>query len=400
MAFNQLSKSTDLGDQIDGYIPPNRSDITFLWDAVNCNPNGDPLADDEPRRDRVTGEAFVSRYRINRYLRDQMNDDGHGILLKRPDQAGRQNPLDRPTAYRYIDEVTDLDTIEIAQELDEAEEAAEGAEEGDEELDDLLDARKRAAEYLARFFGEAMDVRTFGAPVSIGSNEGKDVTAIRSLLPRRITGPVQTQWASSMNTTELLTEGRKLTTVMSSGGDDDGGEKEQGTFGEAHRLKYAAFTVDATIDNRAARQTLFSDEDASYLDGALWQSLKDQTLSASKVGQEPRLYLRVEYSDGSHVGNLKRGLKIVNRDGRDDRELRQIDDWYLDASDLVAILDHDSVTDRIATVHLTVSEGLDVAVAADGSPVEDPGVGSGSRALVDAVHDVVGGDRLDSSVVL
>ena len=60
------------------YTSPRQSDIAFLWDATNCNPNGDPLSGDEPRRDPVTGKAHVSMYRLKRYLRDQMHDDHIG----------------------------------------------------------------------------------------------------------------------------------------------------------------------------------------------------------------------------------------------------------------------------------------------------------------------------------
>lgn len=364
------------------YEAPRQSDIAFLWDAVNCNPNGDPLSGDEPRRDPITGEAQVSMYRIKRYLRDQMHDDHRGepedILVKRPDQAGRQNPLDRPAAYRLIDdaiaESMGFDALDLT---------------GD---DDDGDTDVSLAEYLRAFLDSATDVRAFGAPISIADNDGDDIAAIRSALPRRITGPVQIHWAVSFNATATLTEGRKITTVFSSGSDDEDDEKEQGTFGEDHRLKYAVFGVNATIDENTAQETRFSNEDAAYLDTAFWRAFKNQTLTHSKVGQEPRLYVRIEYDDGSQVGDLKRRFDVVNRDHRDDRELRSIEDWYLDARGFLKVIDHESIRDRIADVHLVVSEQLDVSVDGD-----DPGKYAGPEAFVNAVSERVG-DRLDASI--
>ena len=36
----------------------NRSEIIFLYDAEDCNPNGNPLsANDKPRVDEMTGQA-------------------------------------------------------------------------------------------------------------------------------------------------------------------------------------------------------------------------------------------------------------------------------------------------------------------------------------------------------
>lgn len=362
------------------YEPPRQSDIAFFWDAVNCNPNGDPLSGDEPRRDSITGQAQVSMYRIKRYLRDQMYDDHRGepesILVKRPDQADRQNPLDRPAAYRLID-----DTI--------AESMGFSARDLKNE-----DAEVSPSEYLRAFLDSTTDVRAFGAPISIKDDDGEDIAAIRSALPRRITGPLQVHWAVSLNATAKLIEGRKITTVLSSGDEENESgavnEKEQGTFGEDQRLKYALFGVNATIDANTAPETRFSKKDAAYFDTTFWRAFKNQTITHSKVGQEPRLYVRVEYDDGSQVGDLKRRFDLVNRDHRDDQELRSIDDWYLDARGFLNVLDHESVRDRIAAVHLTISEGLDVSIDGD-----DPGKHVGPNEFVDAVEEIVG-DRLDA----
>lgn len=390
MATNTDAESESESEN-DDYTPPQQSDIAFLWDAVNCNPNGDPLSGDEPRRDRITGEALVSPYRIKRYLRDQMHDDHSGdrqdILVKRPDQAGQQNPLERPDAYRLIDKA-----IEEVSETGMT--ASDLVEVDDDNVEVVADAME-LDEYLQAFFETAIDVRTFGAPVSIKDGDGDDIAGVRSALPRRITGPVQVEWATSYHATEVLAEGRKITTVFSSGTDDDENdtEKETGTFGEDHRLKYAFLGVNATIDANAAPETRFSKADASYLDTALWRALKQQTLTHSKVGQEPRLYVRVEYNDGSRVGDLRRRFDVVNRDHRDDRELRSIDDLYLDAQAFINVLDHESVTERIAEVHLTASEQLDVSIDGD-----DPGRHAGPDAFVDAVKDTIGSDRLDVTI--
>ena len=49
----------------------NRSEIAFVIDAKDTNPNGDPLtADNEPRIDPVTGQCVVTDVRLKRYLHE------------------------------------------------------------------------------------------------------------------------------------------------------------------------------------------------------------------------------------------------------------------------------------------------------------------------------------------
>ena len=63
----------------------NRSEIAFVIDAKDTNPNGDPLtADNEPRIDPVTQQCVVTDVRLKRYLRDQLVEDGHVVLIANP----------------------------------------------------------------------------------------------------------------------------------------------------------------------------------------------------------------------------------------------------------------------------------------------------------------------------
>ena len=54
----------------------NRSEIVFVTDAQDCNPNGDPMGEDRPRIDPVTQQAAITDVRLKRYLRDQLRSDG------------------------------------------------------------------------------------------------------------------------------------------------------------------------------------------------------------------------------------------------------------------------------------------------------------------------------------
>jgi len=60
----------------------NRSEILFIYDAQDCNPNGNPIGDNRPRRDPDTGQGIITDVRLKRYLRDQLLDDGFDIYVK------------------------------------------------------------------------------------------------------------------------------------------------------------------------------------------------------------------------------------------------------------------------------------------------------------------------------
>jgi len=97
------------------------------------------------------------------------------------------------------------------------------------------------------------------------------------------------------------------------------------------------------------------------LDTLCWRALKNQTTSRSKLGQEPRLYLRAEYeSENYHIGGLHELLDL----GEDSADsLRSVNDVVVDASDLVAALNNAS--DRIKTLHVVADDRINLEVDGD-----------------------------------
>jgi len=120
-----------------------RSEIAFIIDAKDCNPNGDPLtADNEPRIDPVTGQCVVTDVRLKRYLRDQLEEDGEVVLIKSP----TDNVLTREEMYDAVEEEMDVD-------MEDAE----------------------PAELIRGFVDTATDVRYFGATIAIDTDLADDL---------------------------------------------------------------------------------------------------------------------------------------------------------------------------------------------------------------------------------
>jgi len=304
---------------------PNRSELLFVYDAQDCNPNGNPIGDNRPRRDPDTGRGIITDVRLKRYIRDQLLDDGYDIYVKKVDGESR-------TRTHLIKDI--LDRVGEAGEIEELEGIAE----------ELLE--------------NATDIRYFGATLSFeASDEEEDEqfrASLNEALPNHFQGPVQFLPSKSLNEVEENEEYDSLTSVISTGE-----ENRQGGFDlDDKRIKYGIFPFYGLVDNNAAESTNLSQEDIERLDTLCWRALKNQTTSRSKLGQDPRLYVRVEYEEGNfHIGGLQDLLELGEAS---DDPLRSIGDVVVDATALVDALDR--ARDRIETVHIVGDDRLTITV--------------------------------------
>lgn len=331
----------------------NRSEIVFLYDATDCNPNGNPLsANDKPRIDETTGEAVVTDVRLKRYIRDQLDDDGFGIYIRNPSKAPYEHVPDRDGLFKNV---TGMDEDEI--------EATEGG---------------GAAE---AFLTNAADVRYFGATCSFTS-EFQDL--LGDEFPGQFIGPVQFEHGRSMHTVTAKTESKQLSTVVASEKGD-----EQGTFATDNRLEYALVKFHGVINENAAADTNLSAEDVERLDSLLWRALKNQTLTRSKMGHQPRLYLRAEYAtDDYHHGALDDGIERADADETDGAEYRDITDVPLAMDGLVSAIEADS--NHLEQLHVVIDDHLTVSI---------DGTTGGPDLLIETLEDVVGAEAVNQVAV-
>jgi CRISPR-associated protein Csh2 len=325
---------------------PNRSELLFVYDAQDCNPNGNPIGDNRPRRDPDTGQGIITDVRLKRYLRDQLYDDGYDIYVKKVDGESKT----RTTLLKNILEgVGDAEDIEAVEDL--------GTD----------------------FLKAATDVRYFGATLSFETSENEADEDFRkglnNALPNHYQGPVQFLPAKSLNEVEENEQYDSLTSVISTGE-----ENQQGGFDlDDKRIKYGIFPFWGLVDDNAAESTQLTQSDVERLDTLCWRALKNQTTSRSKLGQEPRLYLRAEYeTENYHIGGLHELLDL----GDDSAEsLRSVNDVVVDVSDLMSALDNAS--DRIKTLHVVADDRLTIEV--DGETMQGEAF---ADLLEEAGHDV------------
>ena len=315
---------------------PNRSEILFLYDAQDCNPNGNPIGDNRPRRDPDPGQGIITDVRLKRYLRDQLLDDGFDIYVKKlnGDARGRTT-----LALDVLDDITDADAIADIEDLGE------------------------------RFLDAATDVRYFGATLSFESSDDEEDERFRQALneafPNHYQGPVQFLPSKSLNVVEENEEYDSLTSVIATGD-----ENRQGGFDlDDKRIKYGIFPFWGLVDNNGAAATNLSQADVERLDTLCWRALMNQTTSRSKLGQAPRLYVRPEYEAGNyHIGGLH---NLISLSDESNDPLRSVNDIVLDVSDLVGALER--AKDRIDTVHVVGDDRLTLEYDGDQFPASEFG---------------------------
>jgi len=330
----------------------NRSEIVFLYDAVDANPNGNPLSgSNRPRIDPQTQQAIVTDVRLKRYLRDQLDDDGHGVYIRNVQEEGEQ--FTRAQLLEDRLKAVDPDDYDL---------------DDDEEADEFRD------DIFGEFLETSADVRYFGATMSVDNTYNDH-------LPDHFTGPVQFSPGKTMHAVNENEEYDSLTSVIATQG-----EKEQGGFDlDDHRIQYGLIRFHGLVDEHGAEDTGLTTADVERLDTLCWRALKNQTISRSKVGQEPRLYCRVEYSEESyHLGGLDKDLELDESASEAEEELRNVRDLTVDVDGFVERLSNAS--ERIERVRIVASDIL---------PVSYEGEVGGPTLLYDALEAKVGSDAVE-----
>lgn len=317
----------------------NRSEIAFVLDAKDANPNGDPLtAENEPRIDPQTGQCVVTDVRLKRYIRDQIEEDGDAILIKNPTDG----VYTRDKMY-----------AELQKELD-------------DESSELSDS-----EIVEGFLQAATDVRYFGATISVD-------TDLAERLPDQFEGPVQFGHGRSYHEVERNTESKELATVIANEEEDD-----QGTFATDHRIKYGVIGFGGRINENGAKDTELTKEDVKRLDTLVWRAVTNQTITRSKAGQRPRLYIRVEYdTDAFEIGRLNDRIDVSPKTNVG--EMRSVADYRIDVQSLIEVLSENS--DRISTIHVTSDDTVKYELP-DGS--------GGIDEFEESLIDELGEDSVD-----
>lgn len=292
----------------------NNHEILFVYDAKMCNPNGDPDNENKPRMDVDREINLVSDLRLKRYIRDYIeqylnkpifvcNIDSRVVIA--------EDRLKHLAQKKNFNKIEDLSN------------------------DDLL--------------SELVDVRFFGATMPIKGEETKGSS-------RKFIGPIQFNWGYSLNKVTLV-ESNGITSHFSS---ERG--NTQGAMGKDYRVDYSLIAFHGIISAKRAEKTNLTDNDICLLDKALVNSIPLMA-TRTKIGQYPRLYLRIEYNSPEYLlGDLR---KYVAIDSDAKSPLRFVTDYKMDFSELKKFLDNNK--GKIQKINWWIHKDLQIKDVKEGN---------------------------------
>jgi CRISPR-associated protein Csh2 len=300
----------------------NRSEILFLYDIKDANPNGDPLDENKPRIDEETGINIVTDVRLKRTIRDYlMNFKRENIFVKEiiKEDGTIQDAKARANNF--------LEDIELK---------GQGFNEQKNKIKEMI-------------LQQCIDVRLFGAtiPLDISVKEGNKIKSVTGSIT--LTGPVQFRMGRSLHKVELKH-------IKGTGAFAAGKDKRQKTFREEDVLPYSLISFYGIINENAAQHTQLTEDDVSLLLEATWNGTKN-LISRSKVGQMPRLLLKVNYKEENyHLGDLDKLIKIKDINNIAEEKIRDIGEIELDASELIEIINKNK--EKIESIDLKIDERI------------------------------------------
>lgn len=268
-----------------------RSELVFLYDIKDANPNGDPLDSNKPRIDEETNINLVTDVRFKRTVRDYLYN-----------YKGYNGENDKDIFVREIK----LDDGKI--------------QDGKTRAKDFLENRDKVLE-------NCIDVRLFGGVIPL---TGDSIT---------YTGAVQFQMGRSLHPVEIKY-------IKGTGAFASSSVKSKKTFREEYVVPYSLIGFYGIINENAAKETRLTDNDVDLLIEGMWNGTKN-LITRSKMGQTPRLLLKVTYKEENFfIGELKEYIKLIS--DKKVEEIRDVEDYRLDISLLIKVLNKNN--DKIESV--------------------------------------------------
>ncbi|MGC8569524.1 MAG: type I-B CRISPR-associated protein Cas7/Csh2 [Nitrososphaeria archaeon] len=257
------------------------SEILLLYEVKLANPNGDPDDENRPRMDPKTRRVLVTDVRLKRFFRDYVISTYGEEFIWVSKQNGQHVSAD--TRFRAF---------------------------GND---------------LNRLLKSAIDARLFGVVVT---KKGEGGEGKGESYP--FTGPLQFSWGYSLHRVDMV-DTRSITSVFS------GAKEGEGNIGKDYRVYYALIAFYGAFNSYRAKETGCSENDLKIFDNFIWEALKTESVTRSKIGHYPHLYLRVELGEGeSYIGDLRRFISVEQKEN-----VRDLQDLTVDLSKLIEVVkDH------------------------------------------------------------
>ncbi len=296
-------------------IIKNRTELLFLYEIENANPNGDPLNENRPRFDAEDSKAIVSDVRLKRTIRD------YWFEYKGHNGNNGKDIFVRETEY--------TDKIK-----GEEKECVKSGKRRAEDFKKPKDISKK--EFTQNILDQCIDIRVFGGVIPLDKDS---IT---------FTGPVQFQMGKSINKTVVMEE-------QGTGAFASADKKQQATFRTEYKLPYALIGFNGIINEKAAKYSQMTEADKALLLEGIWDGTKN-LISRSKFGQIPLFLLSINYKEPFYIGSLRQRLNLLPNDEMTDLKIRGMKDFMLDTTDLIDALKENK--DKIESIEVKLDKRL------------------------------------------
>jgi CRISPR-associated protein Csh2 len=331
----------------------NNSDFLFLYEAIQCNPNGDIDQENRPRMDYDNDINLVTDVRIKRYVRDFLKATGQDIFVDMegenkvsPDSKLKAVLLkllanDLEMESFFANENTLLKKFEEVKSKNKGKSVEDTIKFMQKNKDLCFELNHALLAYLVK--QKFVDIRFFGSAFAI---EG---------FTRSYTGPIQLNWGYSLHKVQIM-DSSSIVTIMNDG---------NSTIGKDYRVHYSLLGFVGSINKYAAISTGLTNVDVELFRKALWESIPALP-TRSKMNQYPKLYVEVIYNDGfnnGYFGDMRQFLEVSPNNGLEEKQIRKYADLTLNAQKLIDILKVNTGEGKaVKEVKIKTAEGVSFTI--------------------------------------
>ncbi len=261
-----------------------RTEILFIYDVKDANPNGDPSDENKPRIDEETGLNIVTDVRLKRTIRDYLYEFKGYNGENDKDIFVRQTPAN-----------------------------AGGINDGKGRA--KMFSGKDKDEMLNNILEKCIDIRLFGGVLPLDKD---------SII---FTGPVQFKMGRSLHKVELKH-------IKGTGAFAAKEGAQQQTFREEYILPYSLIAFYGIVNENAAQKTNMTEDDLNLLKEAIWEGTRN-LITRSKFEHTPRLLLTLTHNEpNKFIGELNKYISISKPEELQDEQIRDISELEINLGEL------------------------------------------------------------------
>lgn len=241
----------------------NKIDFTLIFEVKNANPNGDPLNGNRPRTN-ISNLGEVSDVCLKRKIRNRLQQMGEDIFVQSQDDAVDNAKSLNDRFGNFCKE--------------------QGIKDGKMTAEQLKEVQSKVNK-------QWIDVRSFG-----------QVFAFKSLknFSMGIRGAVSIQSAFSIDPVEIETI--QITKSVNSDTTKDG-KKSADTMGSKHRINYALYRTNGSINPHFAEKNSFTEDDALKIKQAI-KTLFENDMSSARPEGSLKVVKLYWWTHGSPMGDV------------------------------------------------------------------------------------------------